>query len=127
MTTVFLPAVRIGHARSGECPAQPVAACRRSSVEPQPGALCPFRLRNRVWLCREVVGENELVDSRAFGHAADLRDIGMEPSHPLQGLAGEALTLQVAEVGHAMNEDVGTLGEGDQVVIDCGVAAELSG
>ena len=70
------------------------------------------------------MAEDELVDAGAFGDASDLGDIGVQRGHPFEGGTGEAVPLEVAEVGDLVDEDVGTLGEGDQVVVHGGVAGE---
>ena len=56
------------------------------------------------------MAQDELADSGPFGDAADLGDIGMQRDHPLQGGIGEAVPLEVAEVGNLVDEDVGPLG-----------------
>ncbi len=43
---------------------------------------------------------------------------------PFQGGAGDAVPLEVAEVGDMVDEDVRPLGQGDQVVVHGGVAGE---
>ena len=52
-----------------------------------------------------------------FGDASDVGDIGVQRGHPFQGSAGGAVPLQVAQVGNVVDEDVGPLGQGDQVVV----------
>jgi hypothetical protein len=73
------------------------------------------------------MAEDELVDSRASGDAPDLGHIGVQRGHPLQGGTGNAVPLEVAEVGNLVDEDVGTLGESDQIVVHGGVAREHHG
>jgi len=60
------------------------------------------------------MAEDELADSGAFGDASDVGDIGVKRGHPFQGGTGGAVPLQVTEVGDVVDEDVGTLGEGDE-------------
>ena len=70
------------------------------------------------------MAEDELADSGALGDAADLGDIGVQPGHPLQGRTREAVPLEIAQVGNVVDEDVGAVGQGDQVVVHRGVAGE---
>jgi hypothetical protein len=92
-----------------------------------PGALRPFCLGNGVRVRWEVVAEDELADPRAFGDAADLGDVGMQPGHPGQfGVVG-AVPLEVTQVGDLVDEDVGPPGQGDQGVVHAGVAGECDG
>ena len=70
------------------------------------------------------MAQDELADSGAFGDAADLGDIGVQRSHPLQGGTGKAVPLEVAEVSNLVDEDVGAPGQGDQIVVHGGVARE---
>jgi hypothetical protein len=70
------------------------------------------------------VRQDQLADSGALGDAADLRDVGVQPGHPVQGRPGEAVTGQVAEVGDLMDENVGAAGERDQVLAHGRVAGE---
>jgi hypothetical protein len=63
------------------------------------------------------MAQDELADSGAFGDAADLSDIGVQRGHPLQGGAGKAVPLEIAEVGNLVDENVGALGQGDQIVV----------
>jgi hypothetical protein len=53
------------------------------------------------------VAEDELADPGALGDAADLGDVGVQPGHPLERLARDAVPLQVAQVGDLVNQDVG--------------------
>jgi hypothetical protein len=73
------------------------------------------------------MSEDEFVDSRAFGDAPDLADIGVERGHPFQGSTGDAVPLKVVKVGNRVDEDVRTLGQGDEIVIHAGVAREHDG
>jgi hypothetical protein len=73
------------------------------------------------------MAEDELADSCAFGDAADFGDVGVQRGHPFEGGAGDAVPLEVAEVGNMVDEDAGIAGEGDQVVVDGGVAGEHDG
>ena len=70
------------------------------------------------------MAEDELADPGAFGYAPDLGDVGVQPGHPLEGGAGDAVPLEVAQVGHVVDEDVGPVGQSDQVVVQAGVAGE---
>ena len=70
------------------------------------------------------MAEDELADPGALGDAADLGDVGVQRGHPHQFGPGRAVSFQVAEVGHLVNEDVGLLGQGDQIVVHRGVAGE---
>ena len=63
----------------------------------------------------------------ALGDAPDLRDVGVQRGHPPERLTGDAVPLQVAQVGDLMDQDVGPLREGDQVVVRGGVAGEHDG
>ena len=69
------------------------------------------------------MAEDEFTDSCPFGDAPDLGDVGVQRGHPLD----DAVPREVAEVGNVMDEDVGTLGEGDQIVVHGGVAREHDG
>ena len=62
------------------------------------------------------MAQDELADPGAFGDAPDLGDIGVQRGHPLQRGTGEAMPLEVAEVSNLVDEDVGALGQGDQIV-----------
>ena len=70
------------------------------------------------------MAEDELTDSCAFGDSSDLGDIGVQRGHPGQGGTGEAVPLEVAEVGNVVDEDVSTLSEGDQIIVHSGVTGE---
>ena len=58
----------------------------------------------------------------AFGDASDLVDVGLKSGHAFEGEPGEAVVLEVVEVRNLVDEDLGTSGECDQVVIHCRVA-----
>jgi len=73
------------------------------------------------------VAQDQLAGACALGHAADLGDVGVQSGHPVQGGTRDAMPLEVAEVGDLVNEDVGALSQGDQVVIHGGVAGEHHG
>jgi hypothetical protein len=73
------------------------------------------------------MAEDELADSCPFGDAPDFGDVGVQPGHPFQGSTGDAVPLEVAEVGDVVDEDAGPLGEGDQVLVHRGVAGEHDG
>jgi hypothetical protein len=89
--------------------------------------LCPFDIRDRVQSGRKIMAEDELAGSCAFGDAPDVGDVGVQRGHPFQGCPGDAMPLEVAQVSDVMDEDVGALGEGDQVVVHRGVAGEHDG
>ena len=55
---------------------------------------------------------------------SDLGDVGVQRGHPLEGGAGEAVPLEVAQVGNVVDEDVGAVGQGDQVVVRTVVSPE---
>ena len=93
--------------------AQPIPARRGGPGEAPSGALGPVRLGNRAGVRREVVAEDELADPGALGDAPDLRDVGVQPGHPPERLTGDAVPLQVAQVGDLVDQDVGPLREGD--------------
>ena len=73
------------------------------------------------------MGEDQLPDFRALGDRPDFADIGVEGRHPLEGGAGEAMALEVIQVRDTVDEDVGSVGEGDQIVVDRGIAGEHDG
>jgi hypothetical protein len=110
-----------------ERPTQPVDASGGPPAEALLRTCCPFHIGDGVRFSREEVGQDQFVDARAFGDAADLGDIGVKRGHSLQRSAGEAVSLEVAEVGNTVDEDVGPLREGDQIVVDGGVAREHDG
>ena len=66
--------------------------------------------------------EDEVADASALGDSSDLADVGVKRGHPFEGGPGEPVPLQVAEVGHLVDEYVGTLGERHQIVVDGSVA-----
>jgi hypothetical protein len=50
----------------------------------------------------------------------DFRNAGVQRGHPLKGLAGHTVPLQIAEIGDLVDEDVGIVSEADQVISDSG-------
>jgi hypothetical protein len=70
------------------------------------------------------VAEDEFADSGALGDATDLGHIGVQRGHPGQFGIVRAVTPQVAQVGHLVDQDVGVLGQSDQVLVHRGVAGE---
>ena len=87
-------------------------------------ALRPFGFGDRIRFSRQVMIEDEFVHVCAFGDAADLGDIGMELRHSLEVGAGKAVSLEVVEVCHLVDEHVGIPGESDQVFVHRGVTRE---
>ena len=73
---------------------------------------------------RKIVVEDEFFDPGPFSDPSDFADIGVKRGHPLQAGSGQAVPLEVAEVGNLVDEDVGAPGEGDEVVVGGGVAGE---
>ena len=71
--------------------------------------------------------EDELVDFGAFGDVTDLGYVGLKLGHSLESSARQAVALEVVEVRHLMNEDVGITGESDQVFVHSGVTREHDG
>jgi hypothetical protein len=57
------------------------------------------------------VVEDQFGNACALGDAPDLGDVGVKRGHPLEGGAGGAVPLEVAEVGDTVDEYVGTLGD----------------
>jgi hypothetical protein len=51
------------------------------------------------------MAEDKFADSGAFGDAPDLADIGVQHRHPVEGGTGGAVPLEIAEIGHLMDED----------------------
>ncbi len=86
--------------------AQAVAAGGGCPAEALPGAFRPFRIADRFRVSRKIMAEDQLADPRAFGDAADLGDIGVQPGLPFQGRTGRAVPLQIVKVGDLVNEDV---------------------
>ena len=68
--------------------------------------------------------EDEFTRPCAFSDATDLGDVCMERRHSLEGGAGKAVSLEVAEVCHLVDEDIGIPGERDQAFIHRGVTGE---
>lgn len=64
---------------------------------------------------------------RCTARAPDLGDIGVQRGHPFKGGTGHAVPLKIAKVSNLVDEDVGTLREGDQIVVHGGVAREHHG
>ena len=62
--------------------------------------------------------------SCAFSDAADLGDICMERRHSLEGGSRKAVSPEVVEICHLVDEDVGIPGERDQVFIYRGITGE---
>ena len=83
---------------SGGCPAEALA-----------GAFCPFRIRDLVRFSREEMVEDEFANSGPFGDAPDLVHVGVQRGHPFQGGPGDAVLLEVRQVGDLVDEDVGVL------------------
>ena len=73
------------------------------------------------------MAEDEFVDSCAFGDAPTSVTSVCSAAIRCEGGTGGAVPLEVAEVGNLVDEDVGTLGEGDQIVVHGGVAGEHDG
>ena len=70
------------------------------------------------------MAEDELVGSGALGDAPDLGDIRVQRGHPFEFGTCGAVQLEIAEVGHVVDQNVRILGEGDQIVVHGGVAGE---
>jgi len=70
------------------------------------------------------MAEDELVGSGALGDAPDLGDIRVQRGHPFEFGTCGAVPLEIAEVGHVVDQNVRILGEGDQIVVHGGVAGE---
>ena len=88
------------------------------------GAPGPVRVADRGRVSREVVGQDQLARSGAFGDPADLGDVGEQRGRPVQLGPVGAVPGQVAEVGHLVDQDVGPLSQRDQVLVQRGVAGE---
>ena len=91
-------------------------------AEALPGPLGPVRDRARVG--GQVVAEDELTHPGPFGHPSHLADVGVQCGHPRQLGLVRAVPPQVIQVGDLVYQDVGLLGQGDQVVVHRGVAGE---
>ena len=76
---------------------------------------------------REEMVEDQFTNSGPFGNASDLADIGVQRGHSLQRGPGDAVQLEVCEVGYLVDEDVGALREGDQILVHGGVPREHDG
>jgi hypothetical protein len=70
------------------------------------------------------MAQDELTHPGPFGHAADLADVGVQRGHPGQFELVRAVPCQVVQVGHLVHEDVGSVGQRDQVLVHGGVAGE---
>ena len=73
---------------------------------------------------REEMVEDQFTNSGPFGDAPDLVHIGVQRGHPFQGGPGDAVLLEVRQVGDLVDEDVGALGEGDQILVHGGIPRE---
>ena len=63
---------------------------------------------------------DRFADFCEFGDGPDFRNAGVQRGHPLKGLAGDTVPLQIAEIGDLVDEDVGIVSEADQVISDSG-------
>jgi hypothetical protein len=70
------------------------------------------------------MSEDEFVDPCSFGNVPDVGDVGVQGRHSFTGGAAQPLTLEVAEVCDLVHKDIGVLSEGDEVIVDGGVAGE---
>jgi hypothetical protein len=89
----------------------------RSPAEALSRAFGPFGFGDRIGFGGQIVVEDELTDLGPFGHPPDGRHIGVQIGHALQREAGQTLSLEVAEVRNLVDEDVGSPGECDEVVV----------
>jgi hypothetical protein len=48
--------------------------------------------------------EDRLADFCAFGDVPDFHNAGVRRGHPLKGIAGHAVPLQIAKIGDLVNE-----------------------
>ena len=55
--------------------------------------------------------EDRFADFCEFGDGPDFRNAGVQRGHPLKGLAGHTVLLQIAEIGDLVDEDVGIVSE----------------
>ena len=62
--------------------------------------------------------------SCAFSDTTDFGDVCMERRHSLERGAGNAMSLQIVEVCHLVDEDIGIPGKHDQSFIHRGVTGE---
>ena len=91
-------------------------------AEALPGPLAPVRDRARVG--GQVVAEDELTHPGPFGHPSHLADVGVQCGHSRQLRLVRAVPPQVIQVGDLVYQDVGPLGQGDQVGVRRRVAGE---
>ena len=91
-------------------------------AEALPGPLGP--VRDGAWVGGQVVAEDELTHPGPFGHPSHLADVGVQRGHPGQLGLVRAVPPQVVQVGDLVDQDVGPLGQGDQAVVNGGVAGE---
>ena len=52
----------------------------------------------------QAVIEDRFADFCAFGDVPDFRNAGVQHGHPLKGIAGHAVPLQIADIGDLVNE-----------------------
>src|ERR1700744_435520 len=102
--------------------AQAVVASGGFAAEAVCAAAFPFIGGDGLGVGGEVVVQDELAGSGLLGDAADLADVGVQCCH--LGYLGVVHTVaaQVVQVGHLVDQDVGTLGQGGQVLVLGGVA-----
>ena len=67
------------------------------------------------------------MDLCAFGDSTYIGDIGLKLGHSLEGGAGQAVSLEVVEIRHLVDEDFGIPGESDQAFVHGGVTRENDG